>query len=510
VRPGFDVKLVAQGFDYPVNIAFVPHPGSDRDSPVFYVNELHGKIKYVDRQGEVHTYADNLTNFQLVRVDESKSDESGLTGMTLVPNSEDLLVTGAFSDESTGLLKNHILRLRSARGGKRVQSVETVLVLDEFTAFSNQIQQVQVGPDGKLYVSVGDAFNFMLSLDLNRYGGKILRLNLDGSVCADNPFYDSASEGAPRNFVYALGLRNVFDFDFDAAGRCFAADNGKNIDRFFSVVAGGCYGWNGDPESMRVNAMFSWGPDNNTAPVGLEILERNILGDGTSGRCYLALYGPSAATGATVGKAIVELTLDARSGLLTHPPEMLVRYTGSAKGTVLGLAEGPDGLYFTDFWGETTGADDSQGRVYKVVQSNETRGLAVPTDGQFASMSPEDRGHAYFARECASCHRIDGIGGREGPDLTHFVTSVGQRLESIAYEATVNKMIASKSPSVARHRPRLKEVLAAKGAERIKTWLPHHLEEPRFDNSHARMPSFAQSLSANVRSDIVRYLLTRR
>jgi hypothetical protein len=71
-------------------------------------------------------------------------------------------------------------------------------------------------------------------------------------------------------------------------------------------------------------------------------------------------------------------------------------------------------------------------------------------------------------------------------------------------------MIASKSPSVARHRPRLKEVLAAKGAERIKTWLPHHLEEPRFDNSHARMPSFAQSLSANVRSDIVRYLLTRR
>ena len=43
VQKGFDVELVAEGLDYPVNMVFVPKPGDDPDSPVFYVNELHGR-----------------------------------------------------------------------------------------------------------------------------------------------------------------------------------------------------------------------------------------------------------------------------------------------------------------------------------------------------------------------------------------------------------------------------------------------------------------------------------
>src|SRR6516164_6602424 len=56
VRAGFDVKLVAEGLDYPVNLVFVPKSGPEPDSPIFYVNELHGKIKYVGRDGLVRTY----------------------------------------------------------------------------------------------------------------------------------------------------------------------------------------------------------------------------------------------------------------------------------------------------------------------------------------------------------------------------------------------------------------------------------------------------------------------
>jgi hypothetical protein len=430
--------------------------------------------------------------------------------MTLVPGCEDLLVTGAFKDEKSGLLQNRILRLRSEPGGKRARTVETILALDEFTSPSNQIQQVVIGPDHTLYVSVGDADNFVFSLDRGRFAGKILRLNLDGSACADNPFFDASNPDSPRGFVYALGVRNIFDFDFDAAGRCFAVDNGKNIDRFFQIVAGGYYGWNGNPDSIRVNAQYTWGPENNPAPVGLEILDRDTLGRDSRGRCYVALFGPPAEIGPNHGKGITEFRLDASRGLLNGLPEMLVQYRGDTKATVLGLAEGPDGLYFTDFWGETTGSDDAQGRIYKIVPSTETLGLPDVSHGQIASLSPLERGRAYFHRECASCHTVDGVGGREGPDLSHAIGNIDRRLNSVAYRADLEKLIVSGSRFAAEQKPRLTEVLDAKGNERIRIWLRNHVEEPRFDNPSARMPGFAKSLPETVKNDIIGYLMTRR
>ena len=486
VRPGFDLKLVAEGLDYPVNLAFVPKTGPDPDSPVFYVNELHGKIKYVGRDGLVRTYAEGLTNFSPIRL--PKSDETGLSGLMLVPGTEDLLVTGAFKEESSGLLQNRILRLRSEPGGKRAQKVETVRVFDEFTSASNQIQQAMMGPDGKLYVSVGDAENFSLSLDLGRYGGKILRLNLDGTACESNPFYDKFAPESPRSSVFASGVRNVFDFDFDATGKCYAVDNGTNIDRLLRVVAGGSYGWNGDPESIRLNALYTWGPVNNTAPVGLAILARATLGEGTAGHCYVALFGPAAGVGANHGKAIVEFILDAATGTLGRAPDMLVQYAGDTKATVLGLAEGPDGLYFTDYWGETVSTDDSRGRVYKVVPSKATLGLPAVGDDQLAAMPAEERGRLYFHRNCTSCHQLDGTGRRKAPDLTHVFTNLDLRLNSAGYVATAKNLINAKSSFMAEQRPKLKKILEAEREDRIKVWLPYHLAEPRFDNPFARCP----------------------
>lgn len=510
VRRGLDVELVAEGLDYPVNLAFVPEPGPDPDSPVFYVNELHGKVRYVGRDGTLRTYAEGLLNFEPV-LGEDKSDETGLSGLTIVPGTEDLLVTCSRIDAESGLLINAILRLRSRPGGKQVDRVETVLELDEFTSPSNQIQQVRVGPDGKLYVAVGDAENHQLSLDLNRFGGKILRMELDGSACEDNPFYDEFAPEGPRSYVYASGMRNVFDMAFTADGqRLYASDNGKNIDRFFEVTRGASYGWNGDPSSIRVNAMYTWGPGNNTAPVGLTILRNGVLGEGTAGRAYLACYGPAAAVGPNAGKSIIEFTFNPETGMLARAPEPILRYVGPTKATVLGLAEGPDGLYFTDFWGETTGMDDARGRIYKVVTSEETLGLPTVADEQLAGLAPAERGKVYFARNCTHCHTIDGVGGREGPDLTNVTANLARRLNSRSYVAEINTLLASDRSFVVEQRPRLQEVLSAEGDRRLEVWLHHHLEEPRFDHLYAKMPSFAMSLPEDHRNDIIAYLMSRR
>ena len=123
-------------------------------------------------------------------------------------------MTGAYTDEESGLLSNRILRLISSEDGKGVVDVKVVLDLKEFTSASNQIQQIMFGPDGKLYVSVGDAENHQLSLDREKFGGKILRMNPDGTPCEDNPFFQPTPT-SPSHYVHVYGVRNVFDLDFD-------------------------------------------------------------------------------------------------------------------------------------------------------------------------------------------------------------------------------------------------------------------------------------------------------
>lgn len=75
---------------------------------------------------------------------------------------------------------------------------------------------VLFGPDGKLYISVGDAasyddvdINAFRAQDLNNLAGKVLRVNPDGSGVADNPYY-TGNPNDNRSKVYASGLRNTF------------------------------------------------------------------------------------------------------------------------------------------------------------------------------------------------------------------------------------------------------------------------------------------------------------
>jgi len=525
VRRGYDVVLAARGFTFPVNIAFVLEPKEGPDSPLYYVNELHGTIKYVTRDGDIRTYATDLNNFKPIV--QGKSDETGLSGLMIVPDSEDLLVTGSYLDQESGLLSNHILRLASKPGGRRLREIKVLLDLKEFTAPSNQIQQILAGSDGKLYVSVGDAENHRLSLDLDKFGGKILRLNFDGSACEDNPFFDPSHPESPRSYVYAYGFRNVFDFDFEpGSGRLFAADNGKAVDRLIHVVRGGNYCWNGDDESIRCNAIYTWGPPLNPAPVGLAFLRNGELGgtDFSVGEAraggkgpsairslYLCAYGPAGRKGKNHAKSMLEMGINPETGMLERGPEHLIQYVGRRMTTVLGLAEGPDGLYFTDFFGETVSGSDPTGKgaVWKVVRSEATLKQVGAKDAALQGMGPIERGQALFSRNCATCHRVAGVGGHEGPELTHAVIELNDRLHSKAYVASVRKFLKSKGSFLIEQRSRLREVLDHEGDDRIDVWLKHHLEEPRFDNTYAKMPSFAL-LPAEDREQIIAFLKTLR
>lgn len=91
-------------------------------------------------------------------------------------------------------------------------------------------------PDNTLLMTAGDVGASALSQSMNSMQGKTLRLNLDGSIPADNPFPDS--------YVYTLGNRNSQGLALGPNGIVYASEHGQNSnDEFNVVVAGGNYGW---------------------------------------------------------------------------------------------------------------------------------------------------------------------------------------------------------------------------------------------------------------------------
>jgi len=132
-----------------------------------------------------------------------------------------------------------------ANGDVAVAGSETVLLdLNDLSGASNHNGgAIHFGPDGKLYAAVGENANSANAQTLTNLLGKILRLNSDGSVPADNPFVNVAA--GQNRAIWALGLRNPFTFAFQpGSGRIFINDVGENTwEEINDGLAGSNYGW---------------------------------------------------------------------------------------------------------------------------------------------------------------------------------------------------------------------------------------------------------------------------
>jgi len=115
---------------------------------------------------------------------------------------------------TTPTVHNRISRFTAAGDVAAPGSERVVMDLEDLTAATNHNGgAIHFGPDGKLYVAVGDNANGANAQSLATRKGKVLRINADGSIPADNPF-QAATTGANRA-IWALGLRNPFTFAFD-------------------------------------------------------------------------------------------------------------------------------------------------------------------------------------------------------------------------------------------------------------------------------------------------------
>lgn len=226
---GFTETLVANGLSSPTAMDFAP------DGRLFVC--LQGGQLRVIKNGTLLA-----TPFLSLNVDSS--GERGLLGIAFDPNFASNNFVYVYYTVSTAPIHNRVSRF-TANGDVAVSNSEVVILeLNNLSAGNHNGGAIHFGPDGKLYIAVGENAVPSNSQTLSNLLGKVLRINSDGSIPTDNPFYNTAT-GVNRS-IWALGLRNPFTFAFQpGTTRMFINDVGQvSWEEINDGIAGSNYGWN--------------------------------------------------------------------------------------------------------------------------------------------------------------------------------------------------------------------------------------------------------------------------
>ena len=232
---GFTQTTLASGLSRPVAMVFVP--GGD-----MWIGEEGGTIVDYHNGAVQPTPVVTLPNVFL-----PQGSEDGLTGLALDPN----FATNGFVyiSYTVAVTQNNVttgyarLSRFTYSGGTINPATEKILYQgDQPQALHHSGNDLQVGPDGKLWWAVGDNDpNIWNAEVLNNIYGKIIRLNLDGTIPTDDPFVNvpRAAKG-----IYAFGQRNPWRFTFLPGGQPMVANTGSSFwEDLDAIQAGGNYGW---------------------------------------------------------------------------------------------------------------------------------------------------------------------------------------------------------------------------------------------------------------------------
>jgi glucose/arabinose dehydrogenase len=407
---GYVIDRIAGGLQLPLDIAFVPNPGGGPKDPLLYVTELYGTIKVITNDGTVGDYATGLLNYNPTG-EFPGSGTGGLAGVTVDPGTGDvfagMLYDPTVSNPTDEVHYPKVVRLHSTDGGQTAATRTTILdMYGENQPSSHQVSNLSIGPDGKLYVHMGDGFDPSTATNLDSFRGKILRINVDGSPAQDNPFYDASDGINARDYVYAYGFRNPFGGAWrDANDAHYEVENGPKVDRLARVDEGVNYTYDGTDASMAFGALYNWSPAH--APVNIAFVQPDAFGGSgfpalQQDHAFVAESGPTWAAGPEVlGKRIVEFGLDPDLGDVGGHPQTLVEYTGTGRATAAGVAAGPGGVYFTELYrdqGALT-AIDPGARLLRVRYGPPKRPILTGTKPLSPSdeNSPRVVGSAQFA-----------------------------------------------------------------------------------------------------------------
>ena len=253
---GVRVEVVAKDLTVPWSMDWTP------DGMIIFT-ERNGNLRIIQ---DGHLLQDPLLSLGVGGV------EGGMLGVAVDPAySENHFIYLYFTQNKFLSTTNKLVRYQLSDG---VLTENKVLIEGIPGGPFHDGGRIQFGPDGKLYVTTGEAGNPTLSQDLNSLGGKILRINSDGTIPDDNPW-----KSLP---IYSIGHRNPQGIDWDGAGNLIATEHGPSglrgigHDEINLIIPGANYGWPdiiGDEEMNGMQNPLLHTGDDAWAPSGSEFYD---------------------------------------------------------------------------------------------------------------------------------------------------------------------------------------------------------------------------------------------
>ena len=220
---GVSTVKVKGGLNGPAGFTFTPK------GVIVYAERGTGEIRYLNP-------ATDHDRLLMTIPGVNGSGERGALGVALHPRWPQKRSVYVYVTRSTpDGLRNQIVRINDTRGAK--PSMRVLLSVSASVDPYHNGGRILFGPDRKLYAIVGDGHDSSNAQDrTNNLRGKILRLNPDGTVPADNP-------GGHKWWAY--GIRNSFGYTFDPqTGNLWETENGPECnDELNLIVRGGNYAW---------------------------------------------------------------------------------------------------------------------------------------------------------------------------------------------------------------------------------------------------------------------------
>lgn len=237
-------SMTSRQFPYKIEVVaenlYVPWAIDISDEGTIYFTERSGEIRII-KEGKLHLQPLIKLGIPFVSL-----GEGGLMGIVLDPN----------------YLQNHYMYvMHTYEDGNRIYNRVVRLIENSNKAFIDRVLidkipggrihnggRIKIGPDQKLYITTGDAGNSALAQDPTSTAGKILRIELYGSIPEDNPIGNSP--------VYSLGHRNPQGLAWNSKNILYASEHGQSAHDEINIIQPGTnYGWplvQGDEDSKEV------------------------------------------------------------------------------------------------------------------------------------------------------------------------------------------------------------------------------------------------------------------
>jgi glucose/arabinose dehydrogenase len=252
----FGVQIFLTRLEVPWSLAFAP------DGRLF-IAERPGRVRIV-QNGQL------LAEPALVLSDVFAEGEAGVLGMALHPNfAQNRFVYIAYTARTGSTPVNRLVRYREVNQ----QLAERAVLVDNIRAATiHDGARLRFGPDGLLYMSMGDAADTSTSQNLSSLNGKILRFTDEGRTAEGNPF------SSP---VWSYGHRNPQGFDWASNGDLWESEHGPTgFDELNLIERGANYGWplitGGQTRAGMVTPVLFFSPS--IAPSGTSFYRGTSIG----------------------------------------------------------------------------------------------------------------------------------------------------------------------------------------------------------------------------------------